>query len=194
MRKITLALAVALVALTLVGCSIGIPSFPGSSNDKTVAATTPTPLQQGWTPPPVSTGTRLPDIADVVPLITPFVVSIQTEAIGYDVFLRAYPEQGAGTGIIIDSNGYILTNNHVVEGATKVTVNLADGTAFDAVDVRSDPQTDIAVIKVNATGLPAARIGDSGKLRVGEWVIAVGNALALDGGPTVTKGIVSYLG
>lgn len=198
MRKITLALAAVFTVLIFSGCSIEFPRLAGPSSSTPVTTTTLTPLEQGWTPPPSVSGVSgtkgLPDIADVVPLITPFVVSIQTEAITYDVFLRPYPEQGAGTGIIIDSNGYILTNNHVVEGATKVTVNLADGRAFDATNVRTDPQTDIAVIKINATGLPAAKIGDSNKLRVGDWVIAVGNALALDGGPTVTKGIVSYLG
>ena len=184
MRKFALAIAVGLLAVALVGCNFSAPE----------ATTTPSPIEPGWTPSVSEGRTPLPNIADVVPLITPWVVSVQTEAIAYDAFFGSFPEEGAGSGIIIDPNGYILTNNHVVEGATKVAVSLKDGRTFEASKVLRDPQTDVAVIKIDATGLPAARLGDSKKLRVGDWVIAVGNALALDGGPTVTTGIVSYLG
>lgn len=193
MRKPGVTVIALFLVLSVAGCQINIPG-PGNRENSSSPVTTAIPIQPGWTPAAINGGIALPNIADVVPLITPSVVSIQTEAIAYDVFLRPFPGQGAGTGIIVDPNGYILTNSHVVEDATKVTVTLEDGRSFDATDVRRDPQTDIAVIKVNAQGLPSARIGDSKRLRVGDWVIAVGNALALEGGPTVTKGIVSYLG
>jgi len=191
MRKRILPLLGLFIAITLAiaGCNINIP---GQSQETT---TTPPPIQSTWTPPPVGQGgPPLPSVADLVPNVTPSVVSIQTEAVAYDVFLRPYPEQGAGSGVIIDPNGYILTNNHVVEGAQKITVSLSDGRTFTASDTRRDPNTDVAIIKVDATGLPTAKLGDSSKLRVGDWVVAVGNALALEGGPTVTAGIVSYLG
>ncbi|MEW6034363.1 MAG: trypsin-like peptidase domain-containing protein [Chloroflexota bacterium] len=195
MRKTVLGVVALILALSvaLAGCTLSLPELTPAPTTSPTA--TPPPIQSGWTPPQLGGGsTPLPSVADVVPGVTPSVVAIQTEAVAYDIFLRPYPETGAGTGVIIDPNGYIMTNNHVVEGAQKVKVTLNDGRAFDAVEIRRDPWTDVAVVKVDASGLPAARLGDSGKLKVGDWVIAIGNALALEGGPTVTAGIVSYLG
>jgi serine protease Do len=106
---------------------------------------------------------------------------------------RSVPRRGAGSGFIVDSGGYILTNEHVVEGAHRITVRLADGRSFRAAHVGGDPETDIALIKVDAGGpLPVAPIGDSDRLRVGEWVVAIGNPLAYE--HTVTVGIVSFIG
>jgi serine protease Do len=101
-------------------------------------------------------------------------------------------EQGSGSGIIISPDGYIVTNNHVVDNATKVTVALNDKRTFDAKVVGTDPLTDLAVIKINANNLPAAYLGDSDALKVGQWVMAIGNPLALTS--TVTAGIVSAKG
>jgi serine protease Do len=103
-------------------------------------------------------------------------------------------EQGAASGVIISSNGYILTNNHVVENTDSVKVNLSDGKQYEAKVIGTDSTTDIAVVKINAPGetLPAAQLGDSSTARVGDMVIAVGNPL--DIGTTVTFGIVSALG
>ncbi len=101
--------------------------------------------------------------------------------------------QGAGSGVIIDSEGYILTNNHVVEGASEVTVTTSEGTEYEAQIVGRDPKTDLAVLKVkDKTGLPSAVMGDSEKLQVGEWVLAIGNPFGLS--HTVTSGIVSAKG
>jgi len=100
--------------------------------------------------------------------------------------------QGGGSGVIISENGYVLTNNHVVENATKVTVNLFDKREFDAKVIGTDPLTDLAVIKIDAKDLPAAYLGDSDKLKVGQWVMAIGNPMALTS--TVTAGIISALG
>jgi len=100
--------------------------------------------------------------------------------------------QGGGSGVIINADGYILTNNHVVENATEVTVNLFDKRKFDAKVIGTDPLTDLAVIKIDATDLPAAYLGDSDKLKVGQWVMAIGNPMALTS--TVTAGIISALG
>ena len=101
-------------------------------------------------------------------------------------------EQGTGSGIIISPDGYILTNNHVVENAEKVKVTLYDKTTYEAKVIGTDPLTDLAVIKINAKNLPAAYLGDSDALKVGQWVMAIGNPLSLTS--TVTAGIVSAKG
>jgi S1-C subfamily serine protease len=101
---------------------------------------------------------------------------------------------GVGSGILYDNQGHILTNNHVVDGATKLVVSLPDGRAFDATLIGQDPQTDLAVIQISGSNLPVAQLGDSTKMQVGDWVVAIGNALALPGGPTVTAGLVSATG
>lgn len=102
---------------------------------------------------------------------------------------------GVGTGFIIDKRGYILTNNHVVEGASSLTVATTDNKTFDAKIVGTYAQGDLAVIQITGNGdFPTVTLGDSSKLQVGDPVVAIGNALALQGGPTVTSGVVSALG
>ena len=93
---------------------------------------------------------------------------------------RNYVREGLGTGVIIDPHGYVLTNNHVVEGADEVTVKLSDNRQFKAEIVGSDPKTDIAVLKIKGKNLTAASLGDSDQLEVGEWVAAVGNPVRPD--------------
>jgi len=102
---------------------------------------------------------------------------------------------GVGTGFIFDKRGYIITNNHVVEGATSLTVATTDDKTYDGKIVGAYPDGDLAVVQINCNGdCPTVPLGDSGKLQVGESVVAIGNALALEGGPTVTTGVVSALG
>jgi serine protease Do len=101
-------------------------------------------------------------------------------------------ERGSGSGIIISKDGYIVTNNHVVENATSVKVGLFDKRVFDAKIIGTDPLTDLAVIKIDANDLPTAYLGDSDNLKVGQWVMAIGNPLSL--ASTVTAGIVSAMG
>ncbi|MGE5353970.1 MAG: Do family serine endopeptidase [Acidobacteriota bacterium] len=101
-------------------------------------------------------------------------------------------EMGSGSGVIISDDGYILTNNHVVENATKVDVTLNDRRVFDAKVVGTDPQTDLAVVKIDASGLPSAYLGNSDNVKVGQWVMAIGNPLSL--ASTVTAGIISAKG
>ncbi len=100
--------------------------------------------------------------------------------------------QGAGSGVIVSSDGYVLTNNHVVEGAKEITVTLPDKRDFTGTVVGLDPKTDLAVLKVEATELPFVQWGDSSRLQVGEYVLAVGNPFGLNS--TVTLGIISALG
>jgi serine protease Do len=114
---------------------------------------------------------------------------------GGSQFGQQGPEEGLGSGVIITSDGYILTNNHVVENAAKkggVSIKLTDKRVFDARVVGTDPTTDLAVVKIDATNLPVAALGNSDEAQVGEMVMAVGNPLALES--TVTKGIISSLG
>ena len=101
-------------------------------------------------------------------------------------------EQGVGSGVIISPEGYILTNNHVVDGATDVRVTLSDKREFKARVVGTDPKTDLAVLKIDATNLPSATIGDSDRVQVGDYVLAIGNPFGL--GSTVTMGIISAKG
>ncbi len=101
-------------------------------------------------------------------------------------------QRGSGSGIIISEDGYIITNNHVVENANKVSVGLYDKRSFDATVIGTDPLTDLAVIKIDAQNLPVAYLGDSDNLKVGQWVMAIGNPLSLSS--TVTAGIVSAIG
>ena len=110
------------------------------------------------------------------------------------MFNQPAPTTGVGTGVILDDRGHILTNNHVVSGARTITVTLSNGDTFPASVVGGDLNTDLAIIRVNAGGLQPAKLGNSSKLEVGEDVIAIGPALGLPGGPTVSKGVVSALG
>jgi len=105
---------------------------------------------------------------------------------------RESKEQGLGSGVIVSPNGFILTNNHVIEGADELSVSLPDGREFKATVVGADPKTDIAVVKIEADNLPVLILADSDKLRVGDIVFAVGNPLGI--GQTVTMGIVSAKG
>ncbi len=106
---------------------------------------------------------------------------------------RERKQQGQGSGFIISSDGYILTNSHVVDGATRITVTLADDTKYDAKLIGADPKTEVALIKLNdGDNLPIVELGDSDKLEVGEWVLAAGSPFGLS--QSVTAGIVSALG
>jgi serine protease Do len=104
------------------------------------------------------------------------------------------PLEGQGSGIILDMKGLIITNNHVIDGASQVSVSLKDGRTFTGEVVGADEATDVAVIRLNATDLPAADLGDSETLKVGQFVLAIGNALGLPGGPTVSMGVLSAKG
>ena len=113
---------------------------------------------------------------------------------GDDYTPQLREQKGSGSGVIIRPDGYIVTNNHVVAGATKVTVTLNDDREYEATVVGTDPATDVAIIKVDATGLPTIPMGDSDQLRLGEWVLAIGSPLGQQLRSTITAGIVSAKG
>ncbi len=153
-------------------------------------------------------GQALPSLAPILEQVTPAVVNISTRSVQYvrsrnaDFYnwfygLPSAPRervtQSLGSGVIVDAeNGYILTNHHVVDGADDISVSLADGRVFQATLIGSDDGTDVAVIQIDAPDLVALPLADSDRLRVGDFVVAVGNPFGL--GQTVTSGIVSALG
>ena len=179
---------------------------PGPSPSPAVAQA-PTQTQTTPTPPPAVNGAgpvaaqasigsateELPTV-DVVKILTPSVVQIVTEVLSMGLFNQPTPSRGVGTGVILDGEGRILTNNHVIAGAQSITVTLNNGESYPASIVGRDPNTDLAVIRIVADGLTPAALGSSSALEVGQDVIAIGHALGLQGGPTVSKGVVSALG
>ena len=121
-------------------------------------------------------------------------VQVTNEQVQPGQFGQTAVPAGVGSGVIYDSSGFVLTNDHVIEGASGLEVSLPDGRVFKATLVGADPLTDLAVLKIDGNNLPVAALGDSGKLQPGDWVVAIGNALALPGGPTVSAGVVSAIG
>lgn len=132
------------------------------------------------------------DLTSVIDNVSKTVVEIRTEKVSYGYFIGNYISEGAGSGVIISEDGYIITNNHVVEGAHTLTVHTKNGEEYEATLIGTDAQTDIAVIKIEQTGLPAATLGTSSDLLVGQRAIAIGNPLGQLGG-TVTIGYISAL-
>jgi serine protease Do len=149
------------------------------------------PAPPAAAPGPVGVTSEEQVVIDVVKMVRPSVVNINTES-QVQTFFGVFPQQGAGSGVIVRSNGYILTNNHVVQGATNIRVTLLGGKVLPGKIVGTDPLVDLAVIKVNAPDpLPAAQLGSSGSLEVGQLAIAIGNPFGL--GSTVTTGVISAL-
>jgi serine protease Do len=142
----------------------------------------------------LSTGKAEP-IEAVVHDALPAVVNVTTDVFQPDQFGNVQQGKGVGTGFIVRQDGIIVTNCHVVEGGSKITVSTSADkpTQYDARVIGGDCQHDLAVLKVDANGLPTVPLGDSSALQLGQPVVAIGYALALEGGPTVTSGIVSSL-
>ena len=156
-----------------------IPEVEESPTALTPTQPAATPIDPDWQPAP-GDGDKapLPNFVDVVAKVKPSVVAIQTE-------------EGAGSGWIIEEDGIIVTNNHVVAGARNIAILLDDGRIFPAQEVRTDPLTDLAVVTIDIQNLPAADSGDSSQLQLGEPVVVIGNALGE--GISMTGGWVSQL-
>lgn len=185
--RISKLLNIALVAIALAIVVAGCTS-DGSNAEPTVdtagSAVQPTPV---LTPTPVQRDT------DTDPLSTPELVDLLTPSV-VQIAVDLGRGQGVGTGVILDEEGLILTNWHVVEGAVTITVAFEDGEVAEAELFRRDPQLDLAIVKVDGqSDLTPAIFGDSDALRIGEDVVAIGHALGLRGGPTVSKGVVSAI-
>jgi serine protease Do len=133
-------------------------------------------------------------IIDAVEKGSKNVVNIASVRMMKDQLLHIFPIEGVGSGVIIDKKGHILTNNHVIERADKLKITTKDGNIFDGIVVGTDDLTDLAIIKIESKdALPFADLGNSDDLKIGQIVIAIGNPFGLDGGPTVTAGIISAL-
>ncbi len=192
---------VALLSLS-VGCNLPNVTLPPAPTETPTPEPTPgppaTPINPTWTPPQPPSATTpilsLPSIADVVALVKPSVVAINTEVTSFDFFNRPFTLQGAGSGWIIDKDGIIVTNNHVVEDAKTISVTLDNGSTYtvDSKSVFTDPFNDLAILRINAQDLSPLKIGDSSKMRVGDWVVAIGNSLGQ--GMSAKEGIVSRHG
>jgi serine protease Do len=194
--------AIMVLSVTLSGCSL-LPDIITSTDVITSEAETTTPeaadtgdttepIQPRWTAPVQGTvNGSMFSFADLVAEVKASVVAVNTEVVSYDFFNRPVTQEGAGSGWIIDSNGIIVTNYHVIEGAHTITITLDDGRTFPAIASYYDAITDLAVVKIDAQGLPAAAIGDSSKMRIGDPVVAIGNPLGL--GISAKPGWVSRL-
>jgi serine protease Do len=208
--------ALSVIVVILAGCSAAANNNPrrgstGASSGvtSTTVATTATPASAVTSsntantqtvtteaaPAPASSDDFQSAIRNVAQKVRPSVVQITNQQVQFDQFNQPYNvPAGVGSGVIYDNQGHIMTNNHVVAGAEKLLVSLPDGRSFPATLIGADPQTDLAVVQISGDNLPVATLGDSTQLQVGDWVVAIGNALALPGGPTVTAGVVSALG
>lgn len=154
----------------------------------------PPVLTAAWAAPPGGELTAAEEIIiRVYREVSPAVVNITSTAVVYDFFFNVVPQQGSGSGFIIDERGYVITNNHVVEDARQLEVTLADERKVPARLIGRDPHNDLAVIKIDAHDetLHVVRLGDSDQLRIGQMAIAIGNPFGLD--RTVTSGVVSSL-
>lgn len=195
MKRTKCILVVLLIVGMIAGSALAAVLLTKPSDDTRAANS---PMDPGWTPSYVDEEIQPPLAkSDLVTKLAPAVVSITTQGIGYDMFYRPVPENGAASGVIIDPEGYIVTNNHVVDGANSLTVTLSDGRSFEAVKWAGDEVTDLAVVQIQTdNSLPYAHFLNNSldKLGLLEEVVAVGNALALPGGPTWTSGVISYLG
>ena len=189
-----------LIAVAVIGGALGsqiLPRYLPSSALSQIAPppAAPAPPSTSAQSPPIQTTPRVIEreesvVIRAVDRVRPSVVNIDTVA-QVQTFFGVFPQEGAGSGVIVSADGYILTNNHVVEGAQQIKVTLLSGKTLPARIIGTDRFSDLAVLKVDTTGLPAAALGHSTALRVGQMAIAIGNPFGL--GHTVTVGVISAL-
>lgn len=187
-------IAIALAVTMVFSCGLGFGGgyFANKVNTSTSGNLNITKTSNSGTTTTASSTSKANSTSEIVKKTADSVVEISTESVVTGSFAQQYVQQGAGSGVIISQDGYILTNNHVINGANSVKVRLRDGTEYDATIIGSDSDNDIALLKVSATGLSPATFGDSNSLAVGDYVVAIGNPLGELGG-TVTDGIISAL-
>lgn len=173
-------------AVTMSGGEEPAPTSQITSNG--ALSPTSAPIEQPVTQASGNAGVMT--VSQVVNAVSDSVVEINTEVQATNFMRQTVTAQAAGSGVILSEDGYIITNNHVIDGAQSITVRLKNGESYPAALVGTDAKTDVAVIKIEADGLQAARIGSSSSLEVGDDAIAIGNPLGELGG-TVTNGIIS---
>lgn len=183
------ALILSLTLLAQCGAQIILPGATGTSTPVATPTSPANPTPNAPSAAVQNTTDLRQDVQHVVATVRPGVVFIGIKAHLQNV--DTLETIGNGSGAIIDSQGHILTNNHVVADAEALVVSLPDGRSFDATVVGRDPATDLAVIQIQGDNLPVVPLGDSDRLELGDFVVAIGNALGLEGGPSVTVGVVS---
>ena len=193
MRKL---LVLALLIGATLGCSLPAVVLPsGTATPAPTVPPTPTAAPPQATPVPAAEPANVLEaqVEAVYERAAPAVVNITARSIAYDFFMRPVPQEGTGSGFLYDDQGHIVTNYHVVENAEELTVTLADGRTFPAQVVGTDPSSDLAVIRIEAEDLPdPIPLGDSDQLKVGQFVVAIGNPFGQEG--TLTVGVISALG
>jgi len=204
------ALAIGALVLLLIGAGCGLSSQLSAAPTSTPIPATATPLPTSAPPLPTPTPappplTPIPDeveaanvlegqVIAVYERVGPLVVNITNRSISYDMFMQPVPQEGSGSGFVYDTEGHIVTNYHVVEGADQLIVTMADGQEYEAELVGQDPASDLAVIHIDAGNdlLAPVVLADSDALRVGQFVVAIGNPFGLE--QTLTTGVISALG
>ncbi len=186
------------VGITLGAVSIAIPKMVDKELAGRINYAYPTSPQQNIKPEnqasAVLYGKSQLSVVDIAKRVGPTVVGINTKVRTQNFFFGNYQEsEGSGSGIILTADGYVVTNNHVIEGATSVSVVLNDGKTYEAKVTGADASTDLAVLKIDASGLPHATLGNSSELQVGELAVAIGNPLGNELAGTVTVGYISAL-
>jgi serine protease Do len=192
--QIRILLILSLAALfVLAGCSM---PFTGDDNDdvndNSVAVVDDDTETDRQPFEPIDNDGRSPierAVEEVRPAVAFLAVQVQPAGV------IGQPQEGVGSGVIFDEEGFILTNDHVIQDATEISVVLPDGRTFEGTVIGRSPERDLAIVEIDTDDeLPVARLGDMDDVRVGQTVVAIGNALGLPGGPTVTSGVVSALG
>jgi S1-C subfamily serine protease len=193
--KLATVASVALAVLALVGCDLALRLQP-----TTTPQPTPTPIvivvtaTPGPYTAPATTDSEEQTVIDVYARVSPAVVYITSRVIVQDFFWGTQQQEGTGSGFVLDQEGHVVTNNHVVENAEQVVVTLSDDTSVEATIVGTDPGNDVAVLKIDVAPdkLHPVELGTSADLRVGQRAIAIGNPFGLD--RTLTTGVISSLG
>lgn len=184
-RWIVISIAAA-TAILLTACTATFGSTGATAGSSPNAVTEATTNRS-------SVATAGDPVVQVVKAVEPAVVSVTATTTSTNPFFGSSTQKATGSGFVVTSSGIVFTNDHVIEGASSITVTLPDGRSFDAKVVSTDASRDFAVLKIGATGLPTVTLGRSSSLQLGQSVVAIGYALGLSGGPSVTSGIVSSL-
>ena len=195
-RALTAAIAFSFAAVSFSGCSADIGSSSSSSGSAASSASS-SGIMAVTNAPAVDTSeisdARNTPVVRAAKAIGPTVVGITNKAVARDWFNNPVETEGVGSGVIFRADGYIVTNNHVIEGAKELIVSLADGRTLKGKLIGADSVTDLAVVKVDAKDLPVAAFGDSDQIVVGEPAIAIGNPMGLEFQGSVTSGVISAL-
>ncbi len=193
-KTVKLPVAILAVVLAVAICISGFALVANSpkGGNAVLHGVVPSEDKSGDVTTVTSSSRKIMETPDIVDLIGPAVVGV-TNITTYTSYFGESTQDSEGSGIVLTQDGYIVTNYHVIEGATKVNVSLNTGDEYEAKVIGGDAQTDLAIIKIDATDLTYATLGNSSELRVGEKAIAIGNPLGQEFAGTVTQGVISAL-